>query len=317
MQKLTTFLLIFLALTGCKAAGSEQKEGENVEISLPAVAFDADSAYNYVKKQVDFGPRVPNSMAHDMAREWLASELKRHGAEVAEQKMDIRAHDGVTLRSTNIIGQYNPNAEERVLLVAHYDCRPWADQDPNPENYDKPVDGANDGASGVGVLLEIARQLSKNNPSCGVDILFVDAEDYGNDDEETWALGSKYFVEHPFKPDYLPSEVILLDMVGGRDAKFYREYFSQKNAGQLLSAVWGIAEASGFGSRFVDKPGGAVNDDHLRFQDAGIPSIDIIEFVPGTGFNASWHTVSDTMENIDAGTLKAVGQTVLNYVLTR
>lgn len=317
MQKLTTILCVFLLLSSCGTARSEQNSSEDSKSEASAVVFDADSAYQYVKRQVEFGPRVPNSEAHEKTREWLVGELRRHGAVVTEQKADLKGWDGTILRSSNIIGQYNPGSEDRILLLAHYDTRPWADEDADKSKHDTPVDGANDGASGVGVLLEIARQLSKNAPSRGIDILFVDAEDYGShDDDESWALGANYFVEHPFKEGYLPTEVILLDMVGGKDAVFPREYFSMQGGSALGNKVWGTAASLGYGDRFVNTPGGAVQDDHVPFIEAGITAIDIIELNPrGGGFNPHWHTTGDNMDIIDVATLKAVGQTVLTYIL--
>lgn len=319
MRKLIFAVVAILSLSGCKARGegaarSADEQTQTGEVSN--MVFDADSCYEYVGRQVAFGPRVPNSEAHRLCGDWLVAELRRHGAEVLEQTAVLEAFDGSKLNARNILGKYNPAAKERVLLVAHWDCRPWADADPDEANHGKPVDGANDGASGVGVLLEIARQLKDSNPARGVDILFVDAEDYGSrNDDDSWALGARYFVEH-MPGDYVPSEVVLLDMVGGANARFHREYFSQENAPELADAVWSMAAASGFGEYFPNAAGGGVTDDHLQFINHGIPAIDIIEFNPATqsGFNPRWHTVNDTMEGIDRRTLKAVGQTVLNYV---
>jgi len=278
--------------------------------------FNADSAYSYVQRQVDFGPRVPNSEAHRRAGDWLMSELKRHGAQVYEQEADLTAFDGTVLHARNIIGQYNPQAPDRVLLLAHWDCRPWADQDPDEANRSKPIDGANDGASGVGVLLEIARLLSANAPQRGVDIAFVDAEDWGkSEDDSSWCLGSGYLAANPFKPGWRPSEVILLDMVGGIGAVFRPEYLSVQNAAWLVDKLWETAAASGYSDRFPREMGGAITDDHQAFIAAGIPAIDIIEFNAGSGFNPRWHTLQDNMEGIDRNTLKAVGQTVTNYIL--
>lgn len=282
-----------------------------------AAQFSADSAMSYVNKQCSFGPRVPNSTAHARCADWLEDELSRHGAQVVVQTANLKAFDGTTLHMRNIMGSFNPTSDNRTLLLAHYDTRPWADADPDPANHTKPVMGANDGASGVAVLLEIARQMALKAPSQGIDILFVDAEDYGqSDNDDSWALGAKYFAANPITPGYRPSRAILLDMVGGKDALFAREYFSQQAAGRLLADVWAAAETAGYSSRFTNTSGGAVTDDHLPLIQQGIPAIDIIEFCPqsGTGFNATWHTVSDTPENIDSATLKAVGQTLLQYI---
>lgn len=309
-------LLLAAAVCGC-GAKTASGSGDNAAspAATPRVVFDADSAYGYVARQVAFGPRVPNSEAHRRAGQWLADELRRHGAEVTEQRMTLTGFDGVRLDALNIIGQYNPEASDRLLLLAHWDSRPWADQDPDPARRDTPVDGANDGASGVGVLLEIARALSANAPGRGVDILFVDAEDRGSEgDDSSWALGAKYFVEHPFKRGYAPSEAILLDMVGDSGATFCREYFSQQGAPDLLDRLWATARAAGYGDLFADRLGGAVTDDHVQLLEAGIPAIDIIDWRDDSGFCPQWHTTADTLGAIDRHTLGAVGQTVLNYI---
>lgn len=343
---LTAFML--MACGGRSAAGSsdtsqDAKSEENVSVAEKGATgkgaaekaamtnFDADSAYAYVAKQVAFGPRVPNTEAHRLCGDWLASELRRHGAKVFEQRAALKAFDGTVLNARNIFGSINPDVPERVLLLAHWDCRPWADADPDPANRKKPVDGANDGASGVGVILEIARQLKASGSKAGVDFLFVDAEDWGTEgDENSWALGTKYFVENlsqipqksptsptpptpPTTPTYSPDYAILLDMVGGKGAEFYREYFSERAAPALASKIWSAAAQLGYGDIFHNRLGGAVTDDHIQLISHGIPAVDIIEYHPDapTGFTPRWHTVNDTMEGIDPATLAAVGKTVL------
>lgn len=318
MQKTALILTSILALTACAGKKTEVAASDDVAPEV-VVNFDADSAYSYVERQVAFGPRVPNTEAHRRCGEWLASELRRRGADVTEQRADLTAFDGTVLKAVNILGRFNTESPDRLLLLAHWDCRPWADQDPNPDNRKKPVDGANDGASGVGVLLEIARQLSEKAPGKGVDILFVDAEDWGTEgSEDSWALGARYFMEHPPVEGYLPDEAILLDMVGGKGAVFCREYFSEQAAPRLAQSLWGIAASRGYGDLFLNKLGGAVTDDHVQLIEKGVPAVDIIEYHPEqeSGFNSHWHTVSDNMENIDRATLKAVGETVMQYLIT-
>lgn len=314
---------IFLAILMMSACASRHgMSADDTADALPdsvaaKVAFEADSAYAYVKRQVDFGPRVPGTDAHRQCGQWLAGELRRHGAEVTLQNMRLTAFDGTVLDAVNILGQYNPEAVKRVLLLAHWDCRPWADNDPDPARRSLPVDGANDGASGVGVLLEIARQLSLDAPEAGVDILFVDAEDWGTEgDEESWAMGARYFVQNPPIDLYAPDEAILLDMVGGENAVFCREYFSERANPALTAKIRSLAGRLGHGSLFPNKMGGAVTDDHVQLIAAGIPAIDIIEYHPEneTGFNPRWHTTSDNMEGISAETLGAVGETVMAYL---
>lgn len=317
MKGMIITVALALALASCGAGKSDSAKVENAgSQELVAAAFDADSAYSYLARQVEFGPRVPNSDAHRQCGQWLVSELKRHGAEVTGQRATLEAFDGTKLDALNIFAQYNPTAPNRTLLLAHWDCRPWADQDSDPAKHSVAVDGANDGASGVAVILEIARQLNREAPKRGVDILFVDAEDWGSEnDEDSWALGARYFMEH--KPEgYSPDEAILLDMVGGEGAVFHREYFSEQSAPDLAAKIWGIADGLGYGSLFVNKMGGAINDDHVQTVAGGIPTIDIIEYNPENpkGFNPRWHTAADNLDGISAATLRAVGETVHTYL---
>ncbi|MDE6011086.1 MAG: M28 family peptidase [Muribaculaceae bacterium] len=310
-----TFVVLCAACSTHGKAASADSLADPTETEANGAAFSADSAYAYVERQVGFGPRVPNTEAHRLAGEWLVSELKRHGAQVVEQPVTLTAFDGTRLAARNIMGRYNPDSRERLLLLAHWDCRPWADEDADESKQAMPVDGANDGASGVGVLLEIARQLGAEAPGKGVDILFVDAEDWGNSgDSDSWALGARHFVANPPIPGYTPDRVILLDMVGGKDAKFYREYFSEQSAPDLNDLLWQTAGRIGHGDRFINRMGTGVTDDHLEFIKAGVQAVDIIEYRPGTGFNEHWHTSHDNMEGISRETLGAVGKTVMTFL---
>lgn len=314
------FLLTVLLFIACnQTKQSTQKDEETVNVP----AFSADSAYLFIQQQVDFGPRVPNTAAHKACANFLSAKLKRFGADVIEQKAELTAFDGTKLQAINIIGAFNPDVETRVMLFAHWDTRPWADHDANPENRKKPVLGANDGASGVGVLLEIARQISIQKPNIGIDIIFFDAEDYGapnsfsGNAEDSWCLGTQYWAKNPHVPGYRARFGILLDMVGAPQAKFYREQISEYYAPHIVEKVWSQAHNLGFGQYFVNQKGGAITDDHLYVNKlAGIPSIDIIQYDINseTGFGHYWHTVNDTMENIDKNTLRAVGITVMNVI---
>lgn len=322
----TSFILLLTAsVTAC---GSSKKNDNSIEkeetvSNVQVPVFNADSAYAYVKKQVDFGPRVPNSKAHKECGNYLAAELERFGAKVYNQYADLVAYDGTLLKSRNIIGEYNPDSEKRVLLFAHWDSRPYADSDEEKYHH-TPIDGANDGASGIGVLLEIARQIQKQSPAIGIDIAFFDAEDYGipefykgNYKSDTWCLGSQYWGRIPHTPDYKAKYGILLDMVGGKNATFYYEGYSQRTANSIMKKIWNAADKLGFGNMFIKEKGGEITDDHIyvnRFR--RIPCVDIIHYDinSDTGFNPTWHTVNDTMENIDRATLQAVGQTVLQVI---
>lgn len=317
-----TLLAGILWLTSCGSKSNAAGAAERAEAAVtpPAVEFNADSAYSYVSRQVDFGPRVPGTEAHALCGDWLEAELRRHGAAVSTQQAQLTCFDGKSFQARNILGRYQPEKTERILLLAHWDCRPWADADPDPANHSKPVDGANDGASGVGVLLEIARNINAHYPEKGVDILFVDLEDRGTEgDEASWALGARHFMENPPIADYSPEYAILLDMVGGSGATFCREYFSEQAAPEVAADIWGEAHRSGYADFFLNRMGGAVTDDHVQLIEHGIPAIDIIEYHPEneSGFNPRWHTISDNMQGIDRATLKAVGQTLTNHIFSK
>lgn len=286
--------------------------------------FNADSAYNFIERQVAFGPRVPNTPVHDSCAEYLISEFERLGADtVIVQRGTVKAHTGEDLNIVNILGRINPRALRRVLLVAHWDTRPWADNDPNYEMRDKPIPGANDGGSGVGVVLEIMRNLAKTHPNVGVDFLLTDAEDYGSQKgfaggQNTWCLGTQYFIENgmPYSPDNMPVYGILLDMVGGKDARFHFEHFSRYNAPKPCLRIWSEAQSLGYDNVFINKIGGTITDDHIFLTNAGIPTCDIIETVnvQTGGFPPTWHTHNDNMSNISTETLRAVGETILNVI---
>lgn len=304
------------ALISCScskpAAHAERVEETHQHADIPV--FSADSAYANVARQVDFGPRIARSEAHDRCGAWLADELRRHGADtLILQQTDLEGFGPMT----NILGRFNIDAQRRILLLSHWDSRPTADEDPDPKNHTTPIDGANDGASGVGVLLEIARLAGQQKPNIGVDILFVDAEDAGNSgDDRSWARGAQYFAQN--LPSQLPDYAILLDMVGGKGAVFPREMISEYNCKALNSKIRELAKRLGLQSRFPDRIGGAVNDDHVPLLRAGIPTIDIIETDhPQTGsFNPTWHTLSDNLENIDRDTLGDVGRLIAYLIYT-
>ncbi|TXF89600.1 M28 family peptidase [Neolewinella aurantiaca] len=279
----------------------------------PVPRFDADSAYAYVAKQVSFGPRVMNTPAHDAAGEWLSSKLNSLGAEVEEQEFTAMAYDGTPLKGTNIIGRYNPEMEYRIALAAHWDTRHVADSDKETDPA-AVVEGADDGASGVGVLLEIARQLGQSTPGVGVDIIFFDAEDYGEpNNSDSYGLGSQYYAKNLKDPK--PTYGILLDMVGAKNARFSKEGYSVREAPVLVEKVWRLAKGLPMSNAyFLDKNVGYITDDHFFvMRDGGVPMIDIINF-GDEGFGDHWHTGNDGMNIIDKNTLRAVGQVVAAVV---
>lgn len=319
-----TLMMACVACSGAKNSGAESAAQSSVSESgfNAKVQADADSLFSFVEQQVALGPRTPGTYAHSTCGNLIVHLLGKFGVDsVVEQRVPVTTYDGKQFTARNIMGCINPGSTRRVLLVAHYDTRPWADNDPDRQAHATPVMGANDGASGVAVLLEAARLLGRDVPEgLGVDLLFVDMEDYGESggDETTWCLGTQEWVKAmPYSSVNKPSYGILLDMVGGRDACFHREYFSDEGAAQHVDRIWAVARESGYADRFVNSRGGAVVDDHLFITRAGIPCVDIIESInPHTGsFNPTWHTTADDLSGIDRKTLKAVAQTVLNAVL--
>lgn len=328
MTLISRIILGAIAIAAVSCGGGKAKaiaQEARSESAKYVPEFNADSAFSFVAKQVSFGPRIPGSEASKQTAEWLSAKLREYGAtDIREQRAQLKAYNGAPLEICNITASFNPEAQKRILLLAHWDSRPWADQEKDPAARRKPIDGANDGASGVAVILEIARNMSKSLPRTGVDVLLVDAEDYGRhadepdqaDDDSTWALGTQHWVKNPTLNISNISFAILLDMVGGKDAVFPREYFSEYNCKDINDIIWKEAARSGYSDRFPNQLGNPIVDDHVFLMQAGIPAIDIIESDnPQTGtFNPTWHTSADNIENIDPATLRSVGQVVTNVI---
>ena len=329
-EKMRNITIIILSVLLVACSGGKKSSSESVVSTQEPVgpAFVADSAYLFCQQQCDFGPRTMNSEAHDRCGEWIADKFRQYGMEVTLQKADLRGYDNTRLHSTNIIASYRPELNDRILLCAHWDSRPWADNDPDEANHRRPVMAANDGASGVAVMLEVARLMSRDTLTVGVDFVCFDAEDWGTpqwvesegSDADTWALGAQYwamqYVNVSSRPRYRYG--ILLDMVGGEGARFYQEQVSLYYAPDVVRKVWAAAQAVGYGSLFPKDEGGAITDDHLPLNRvAGIPSIDIIPYYPdcdASSFGPTWHTVNDDMQHIDRNTLQAVGQTIVQVL---
>ena len=321
-----TLAVIMLAIsTSCNrcATGSEAASPSTTNFIKPSRIFSADSAYAHIRAQIKFGPRVPGSEGSAACQQYIIDALTADSALVTVQRSEVKAYNGDRLPICNILGSFNPASHNRILLLAHYDTRPWSDNESDPAKVAEPVPGANDGASGVAVLLELARQFRINPPeNIGVDLLFVDAEDYGMSEgfatnDETWCLGTQYWVRHtPYTEENRPRYCIVLDMVGGINARFHREYYSDQIAPSIVDKVWSVAERSGFADRFVNSTGGNIIDCHVYVNRIGIPSIDIIESrnEDTRSFPPTWHRNSDNIHNIDKSSLNAVGQTMLNLI---
>ena len=319
---ITSFVFLFSCTPETKTDNTETK----IEpiVTKPHVVppdFNADSAFAFVKAQADMGPRTPGSKAHDNAVAYFEKQFKKYGAEVIIQKGNVTTYDNKPWVLKNIIATYNSKAENRILLCAHWDSRPFADKDKKAENNTKACPGVNDGASGVGVLMEIARLISTKSPDIGVDIILFDLEDYGDDggEPDTWCLGSQYWSKNLHVPYYGAKFGILLDMVGAKGATFYKEEISATYASEALNKVWATGQKLGY-TNFMNQTMGPMTDDHVYINKlAQVPCIDIIDYRmnPATqhgGFFEHHHTITDDINTIDKSTLKAVGQTLMEVI---
>lgn len=316
------FFLLILPFIGCsedKAPEIQVTQADYViNFTEDVPVFSGSNAMAYVKKQVSFGPRNPNSAGHKATLEYLSSELGKYADTLILQNFVYTGYDEEKLDLTNIIGKINPASKNRILLSAHWDCRPRAEQDPDPALRDKPIPGANDGASGVAVLLELAKNLKFKKPAYGIDIVFFDGEDYGKQsDLSNFCIGAKYFAA--LKPaNYNPEFGILLDLVGDKKAEFHKEPNSVAINKKLVNEVWQIASAIG-AKTFINREGSAVYDDHIPLGQAGIKTIDIIDagLVGGKDADASrnyWHTQNDVPENLSEETLAEVGSVLTHLI---
>lgn len=328
--KSNLLLLTFISiLFSCKNENAEkiQKETdipkEIIKANIQRPDFNADSAYYFIQQQVDFGPRFPNNEAHGKCAEFLKNKLSSYGLQTNIQIGKAKTFNNKDITIKNIIGEYNPDAEKRILLFAHWDSRPFADQD--TKDMTKPILGANDGASGVGVLIEVARQLSILKPAIGIDIIFFDAEDYGQPssamslmDSDSWCLGSQYWAKNLHKPNYKANFGILLDMVGSENAVFTQESISMQYAPNIVEKVWNLAARLGYSNYFTNELTYFVGTDDHKYVNAiaKIPSIDIIHYERSSGnFHHSWHTHNDNMNVISKTTLSAVGETLIAVIV--
>lgn len=322
MKNLLSILMISVILFfgACK---NDKSQATTASETTVVPSFNRDSAYSFVAQQVAFGPRVPVTPAHEACKNWLVSKFRSYGATVIEQNFQAKRYDGKPADGTNIIAQYNPSVGKRILLAAHWDSRHIADSPLSTERKTEPVLGADDGGSGVAVLLEIARQLQLKPVEIGIDLVLFDSEDLGDDDSKepaaanTWCLGTQYWARNLHAPNYHPQYGILLDMVGSKGAQFPIEQYSYQAAREVVDEVWQLADNLGYSNYFPKTQGGGVTDDHVFVNEiAKIKMIDIINHsaTTKTGFGAHWHTHDDDMDIIDRKTLKSVGQLMLAVI---
>ena len=320
MNKLNKFFLGFgivtMSLVACqqdKTSEVRSPEPPSPSKTLKIPVFSGDSAYLFVEKQLSFGHRIPGTPGHKACQDWLVQKLQSYGARVELQPFKAKIYTGEVWDAANIIGSINPDKKERIIIAAHYDTRFIAEKDPDENMRNKPIMGADDGASGVAVILELARLVHENPIDLGIDFIFFDAEDNGNsDDNDTWCLGSQHWSREALKSRYRAEVGILLDMVGAKGAIFPKEYFSQRFAPVFHNKVWDMAIAMGYGDLFQNVQRGAVNDDHYHVSTiTGIPMIDIINIPNGEGsFGDYHHTHQDDIDIIDKNVLRKTGQVV-------
>lgn len=321
-------LIIFAFLvcfSSCKKSAQEVSVTQIDYTKVEIPTFNADSAYSYVKAQCDFGPRTPNSKASQLCGDYLINFMKQYADTVYVQNFSSKLWDNTNVEGRNIIASFNPEALERIVLAAHWDSRLWADEDPNEENHKKAIDGANDGASGVGVLMEIARVFRQKENAQGIDIVFFDLEDQGTpswaesdvEDQSDWCLGSQHWSKTPHYPFYTANYGILLDMVGYKNLRFTKEGLSMHYASSIMNKVWDIAAAKGYSNIFINEKTYPIMDDHHWVNMyAKIPMIDIVQNDPTCSFFPFWHTMQDNMENISKESLRIVGEVCLTTIFS-
>jgi len=294
--------VVVLVALGCQARAGDGRSKSPVE-------FNGRTALTYVEKQMSFGPRIPNKPGHQQEADWLLAELRARADTVIVQEITHRLRNGEMLHLRNFFARFRPEATERVLFLAHWDTRPMADKSANLAQQRMPVPGANDGASGVAVLLGVADALKARPPASGVDLLFVDGEDYGDfADTSDVLIGSRWFAAHQ-PPGYQPLFAVLFDMVGDKDLQIYQEGQSLAFAPEVVQRVWRVAAERGHDRQFIPSVRHTLTDDHVSLQKAGIHAIDVVDFD-----YPYWHTTEDTIDKVSAESLQIVGDVAVSLV---
>jgi hypothetical protein len=298
-----------LAFAGLALAGALCAPTPASSTASSRPEFNSQKAYALLLKQCDFGPRHPGSPGHRQCRDWLATTLRSTAESVSLQPFALNYdRPAKTVEAFNTIARFSPEKPDRILLCAHWDTRPWADKDPDPANRQTPILGANDGASGVAVLLEVARLLHENVPPVGIDIVLFDGEDSGTEGSmQSWAQGSAYFAENLSRSDR-PRYGVLIDMIGDADLTIYQELNSRAYARPVVDRVWAIARELGC-TAFKPEPGSAVMDDHIPLLQIGVPCIDLIDLD-----YPYWHTIADTPDKCSAASLDQVGRVLIELI---
>ena len=295
------------------AAPANNSAPQSLRRPASGPAFDGEAALNYVRAQVAFGPRVPGSVAASRAGDWLVAQMRERADTVIVQTWTHRTESGALVPMRNIFSQIRPALAERVLYVAHWDTRPVSDHEYERELRDRPGDGANDGASGVAMLIALADALGHAPPTVGVDILFVDGEDYGTFGPDVdVVIGSRYFAAHVPIPSYRPAFGVVWDMIGDRDLRVMHERHSLRGAPEVVERVWAEAAALGYARHFVATPGYQVMDDHVPLLEIGWRVIDVIDLD-----YQYHHTTADTIDKVSAESLRIVGEVALALVRKR
>ncbi|MEE9373015.1 MAG: M28 family peptidase [Saprospiraceae bacterium] len=317
MKKLLTFLIACIFLMACKGDKKPVVLAPVIKKEVKVPAFDSESAYAFIEKQLDFGPRVPGTPQHKACKAWIIATMQKMGTTVTIQDFKANFQNLKGIPSTNIIAQINPSHKKRILLAAHWDTRAISDSESNSDLKSIPVPGADDGGSGVAILMEIAKTIMKNPIDMGVDFLFFDAEDQGDSGDAciiscSWAQGAQYWSKNLIPKNYKPQYGILFDMVGAKNASFYKEGHSRAHAGPETDKIWTLANRMGYGDFFINQAHPQITDDHRFVNEiARIPMLDIINLkpnIPSQTFQKCWHSQCDDLNGINKRTLRVVGQ---------
>ena len=314
MTKISFFLSVVILFSSCNQRQEGPQQTSRSQTTLPKMnvpEFNGAKALAQLTAQTDFGPRKPNSNGHKKCLVYIAAELGKYAEKVNRQDFLHTGYDNEVLKLSNVFGSFNDSIDERILLLAHWDTRPRSDEEKDQAKQHRPILGANDGASGVAVLLELARLFKQSPPPIGVDILFVDGEDYGKaHDLESYFLGSRHFMKVK-SPEYKPRFAILVDMVGDKDLQIPMEQNSMKYAPEAVELIWSTAEKLGV-TQFINVPGEQISDDHIPLNDGGLATVDIIDFQ-----YPYWHTSQDTPDKCSAESLEAVGKVLTHVIYSR